>query len=248
MDLCRFLDWDSEFFAYRLASINGHQLNAAQWTEIQAWCTAQQIDGLYFLADSADAPTIQQAAQAGFLLSGLRMTMDRDLTALSPLTKAAAVQFRDARPEDVPALEAITVGAYNSSRFYNDPHFAPADCDRLYQTWIRRSCLDGFADAVLIAVQQDQPVAFMTCRVEDSGDSGSIPLVGVAAALRGSGLGQSLMAYVLQWFAQRQVCHVSVVVDGNNIPGQRLYQKCGFRTRAVQLWYHKWFSEQAKQP
>jgi hypothetical protein len=34
---------------------------------------------------------------------------------------------------------------------------------------------------------------------------------------------------------------VKTVTQGRNIPAQRTYQRCGFQTAAVQLWYHRWF-------
>jgi hypothetical protein len=32
-----------------------------------------------------------------------------------------------------------------------------------------------------------------------------------------------------------------VVTQGNNLAAQRLYQTCGFLSRDLQLWYHKWY-------
>jgi hypothetical protein len=34
---------------------------------------------------------------------------------------------------------------------------------------------------------------------------------------------------------------VNVVTQGRNSKAQRLYERCGFLTRSVQLWYHRWF-------
>jgi hypothetical protein len=35
---------------------------------------------------------------------------------------------------------------------------------------------------------------------------------------------------------------VAVVTQGRNGAAQRLYQRCGFVTHALDLWYHKWYS------
>ncbi len=210
--------------------------------KIRAWSAARQIDGLYFLADSGDAHTNHLTPQFGFGLYGIRVTLDHMLNSL-PET-SAELDCRPVQPADVPALAAIAQHAFITSRFYGDPHFSTADCDRLYETWLRKSCLENYADAVFVAVQGDQPVAFVTCELDRAAGTGTLPLVGVAESLRGRGIGQGLVAHVLHWFAQQGVRRVSIVADGSNIPAQRLYQKCGFRTRQVQLWYHRWFMDQ----
>jgi RimJ/RimL family protein N-acetyltransferase len=47
----------------------------------------------------------------------------------------------------------------------------------------------------------------------------------------------------LQWFADQGMDSMEVVTQGRNVAAQRLYQKCGFATKEVQLWYHHWFGE-----
>jgi dTDP-4-amino-4,6-dideoxy-D-galactose acyltransferase len=43
------------------------------------------------------------------------------------------------------------------------------------------------------------------------------------------------------FFLAQGVTEVTVVTQGRNIEAQRLYQKCGFLSRAIYYWYHKWF-------
>ena len=44
----------------------------------------------------------------------------------------------------------------------------------------------------------------------------------------------------LDWFATQGVEKVTVVTQGRNGAAQRLYQRCGFVTGSIHLWYHKW--------
>jgi dTDP-4-amino-4,6-dideoxy-D-galactose acyltransferase len=37
---------------------------------------------------------------------------------------------------------------------------------------------------------------------------------------------------------------VTGATQGRNIVMQRLFQKCGFVTRSVELWYHRWAARQ----
>ena len=61
------------------------------------------------------------------------------------------------------------------------------------------------------------------------------------AGSRGRGGGSALVQGALAWFADRGVTQVLVVTQGRNVGAQRLYQKAGFLTRKVELWYHRWF-------
>ena len=69
---------------------------------------------------------------------------------------------------------------------------------------------------------------------------GQIGLVGVSAEARGRGVGHALVNHALDWFTRNDVEAVAVVTQGGNVAAQRLYQRCGFLTESVQLWYHKW--------
>lgn len=69
---------------------------------------------------------------------------------------------------------------------------------------------------------------------------GSIGLIGVGARHRGSGLGAALVAAALDWLAAHGAGRAEVVTQGANVAAQRLYQRAGFVTREVGLWYHLW--------
>ena len=59
---------------------------------------------------------------------------------------------------------------------------------------------------------------------------------------QGRGLGQQLVTSALRAFRERGMRVATVVTQGRNIRSQRLYQKCGFVIRSVELWYHRWFA------
>ncbi len=115
-------------------------------------------------------------------------------------------------------------------------------CDGLYETWIEKNC-KGYADTVLVAEFQGQPTGYISCHLLDCTD-GNVGLVAVAADAKGRGLGQALVDASLRWSAERGVSWVTVVTQGRDCGAQRLYQKCGFLTRTLQLWYHRWWSIQ----
>lgn len=237
--VCTYLDWDSRFFECRIARVNGNRLDEATLSEVLAWCKTNRIDCLYFLADSDDAQTPALAEKNGFLHTDVRVTLERSLTGNPPVI-GLRDNVRLARPGDLSALKAIARAGHRDTRFYFDSHFERAKCDLLYETWIEKS-FSGFAQAVLVAEANAEPVGYITCSMR--GVESQIGLLGVADKCQGMGLGKQLVEAFLAWSVAHGTHRATVVTQGRNVSAQRLYQRMGFLTAAFQLWYHRWFSD-----
>ena len=74
---CERLEWDSDFFGIRIGRVRTNHLSPAILDATNRWCAANAVDCLYFLADPNDAQTIRLAAQFGFNLVDIRMTLAR---------------------------------------------------------------------------------------------------------------------------------------------------------------------------
>ena len=234
-NVCRILEWDSRFFGVRVARMPDGALSHDGAQRANAWCEAERVDCVYFLADSDDAETVRVAERHGFAFVDVRVTLECSLEARG--AQGTDLPIRAAVPSDVPALRSIATVAHTDSRFYFDPQFPRERCDELYATWIEQSCRGG-ADLTLVGVLDDGPCGYLTCHANES--IGSIGLVGVAPAARGRGVGRALVDGALAFFAAREVTRVRVVTQARNVAAQALYQRHGFRTTAVQLWYHRW--------
>lgn len=239
--LCQYLDWDSEFFRRRIARITISRLSQESIERILTWCDSQVIDCIYFLADPDDGGTIRLAEDNGFHFADIRVTLERQLDNVV-FTEESRFEgsIRLCVPGDVPTLRTIAGVSHRDSRFYYDSHFPRPLCNALYETWIEKSC-HGYANAVLVAELQGRPVGYISCHLLDQ-TTGGIGLLGVSADGQGKGLGQRLVNESLRWFAGRAMERITVVTQGRNCKAQRSYQRCGFLTRSVQLWYHQWFS------
>jgi dTDP-4-amino-4,6-dideoxy-D-galactose acyltransferase len=236
-EVCRRLRWDSSFFERRIASVTVNRLTRASIQEIMRWCDAQGIDCLYFLADSNDPETVLLAESYNFHFVDIRVTLERKTDFLFPADPAEGL-IRPYRESDLSCLREIARDSHRDSRFYSDKNFPEARCGALYEAWIDKSA-HGDAGVVLVAVVREEAVGYIACESPPDGEP-RIGLFAVAEHARGLGLGRALIAEGLRWFVQKGAARVTVVTQGRNIPAQRLYQRCGFVTRSVQLWYHHW--------
>ncbi len=246
-DPCEFLSWDTEFFHLRIARVNGHRLDQQRVTEINAWLEAHSIACLYFLADTDDPETIRLAEDNHYRMVDVRLTFERSLAAIpeeTPDRRSPEPAIRLAAPEDVPLLQEIASNSYPMTRFYFDPNFSRQKCSDLYDTWIKKSC-NGYADAVLVAEIEGQATGYVTCHLNQPEPAcGQIGLMGIGERAQGRGIGQRLIYHSLAWFASHGMKTVEVVTQGRNIRAQRLYQRCGFVTKSLRLWYHLWIEKE----
>ena len=87
-------------------------------------------------------------------------------------------------------------------------------------------------------------MGYVSCHLDGEDGAGRIGLVAVSSHARGDGLGRTLVLAALRWFEEQGVGTVRVVSQARNCEAQRLYQRCGFVTDSVHLWYHKWYEPQ----
>jgi TDP-D-fucosamine acetyltransferase len=204
-----------------------------------AWCRSEQIDCLYFLADVSNPTASDLAQKHQFRLVDIRLTLSGTAPAQSTV-KTPKVVVRPAIEGDIDDLKAIARVSHQDSRFFADQRFPRERCEALYAVWIEKS-VRGSADAVLVATVERQARGYAACRILQP-TAGQIGLLAVAPNAHRQGIGQTLLAAAMDWFYARGIERVSVVTQGRNIYAQRLYQRAGFLTESIYLWYHAWLN------
>ena len=235
--VCEYLNWDSEFFGRRIARVTARRLTSI--ANIETWCDAHKIDCLYFLADSADQRTARLAQENGFRFVDVRVMLDvRTTNASTTGDSAAGITIQNAVEADIDALKALARRSHRDTRFYFDGNFPVQRCDELYETWIEKSCR-GWAKNVLVATNHGEVAGYISCHVSSAG-GGQVGLMAVSEKAQGKGVGTALVVKAVRWFSGEGIDRVSVVTQGRNVGALRLYQKCGFTMRSVELWFHRW--------
>jgi dTDP-4-amino-4,6-dideoxy-D-galactose acyltransferase len=242
-DCCERLAWDSDFFGIEIGRVRTKHLSPAILEATDRWCAASAIDCLYFLAEANDALSIRCAEHFGFELVDIRTTLARRIGPEEEMVRVPqGATIRLALPTDLEPLRAIARSSYHDSRFYFDGRFPVEKCDRLYETWLEKSCADR-SGVVLVAEWQGRPAGYVTCDRVDVA-TGQIGLI--ASSVQGVGLGTALVSSAIGWFRHQGFNRAQVVTQGRNVGAQVLYQHCGFVTQSVELWYHRWFDGSCK--
>ena len=240
------LDWDTDFFGFRVGRVFDAELTRDGAREVLAWALREGVQCVYFLADARDSASAHAAEDVGFRLMDVRVKFGLTLVDRDAHTSGDAPAMEFALPADIPALRDIARVSHVDSRFYADPRFPREHCAELYGRWIEGSC-KGDADAVLVDRVKDRAAAYVTCHLESDvaqgGRSGKIGLVAVAEWARSRSLGGRLIAASVAWFAKNGADRIRVVTQGRNVAAARLYERAGFATQRVDLWFHLWPSE-----
>ncbi len=238
-----FLEWDTAHFGYRIARANIHQLDAASWQQLEQWCRAESIDCLYFLVPAADQNTVFELQRHGFDFLDIRMMYEKKLQPPPAKPADKMLLFRESREDDVPKLLKMSRGKFNSTRFYVDRCFDNELAAQMYEIWLNKSLITDFADKVFVVEFQNQVVGYVTCHLNRPPGEGNIGLMLIAESVQGRGLGGKMFQYVVHWFYEQDMQKANLIVQGQQIPIQRIAQRCGMVTRSIDLWYHKWFIE-----
>ena len=228
--LAHLLPWDSTHFGYTIAQADLHSLTADSVKELISWCQTNEVEGLYFLADSNDPVTVLLAEDNNFHLMDIRMVLTRDLGKRIPIA-CTNITMRYGQPTDVPVLRDLAT--YHDSRFYYDLHLQPK-CDEMFRIWIERSCT-GYADQVFIGELDGQIASYITVKKNE------IVLVGSGDRYQYRGATGELLWYALHYLNEQGYAQAVVTTQGRNLAALRLYQTSGFITSKVQLYYHVWF-------
>lgn len=237
---CRLLEWDTGFFGFRIGRVEQTRLTETDLERILSWSERERITCLYFEAAADDPVTIQLAERAGFHLVDVRMELELCPLHVRPeLEETASLSCRAAINTDVPRLQEIARTAFTDTRYYFDERFPRERCAALYSTWVERSCCGDLATSVRVAEESGQPIGFLTCQM-DAHAGGRIGLFGIEASAIGRGIGSALLADSLRWFATQETERVATTTQGRNTRAQRLYQRAGFTTARVSLFYHLW--------
>jgi dTDP-4-amino-4,6-dideoxy-D-galactose acyltransferase len=236
---CQLLPWDSGFWGFRIARVVGNTLTPESIPLIDKFCRRKGVRCLYFLATIEEPTTTPIAEEHGFHYVDTRITLEHRLPV--PHDSNANAKIRLSKLDDIPILMTIAGNSHAASRFFFDLNFPRHLCAQLYQTWVKVSCEGTYAQAVFVAEVHGVPAAYLTCHVDKAPAAGRIGLLGVGEQAQRQGLGRSLVHGALEWFSNQGLTLSTVVTQGRNLGAQRLYQRCGYITQSVQLWYHKWY-------
>lgn len=149
------------------------------------------------------------------------------------------MHIRPYRPEDLPALKAITVAAFDGVSIDQGIENEFGLVNGRDWRWRKARHLDEDAarepDGIFVAEQDGQPIGYITTWQDREAGIGHIPNIAIAAEFRGHGLGRTLIEHALDHFREAGLSHAKIETLVQNEVGNHLYRSLGFREVARQI-------------
>lgn len=166
------LQWDSNFFGYNIARLNGiFSLSEPFSRPFADYSKALEIllklakekgiKYLFALVDARDLALIRSLGNLGFCLIETRVYYHRSIKNYEYKER---YKVRMAEEKDIESLAETAVRMVNIyDRFHSDPFISPEDANRLMYKWVEASIKDNFAD-ITIVPDCEKPKAFCTVK------------------------------------------------------------------------------------
>lgn len=227
------LAWDSEHFGVPIARVCDPSGPAQMRAAVDA-AESLGVRCLTALVKADWTEAIATAEDQGFRCYDVRIDLDRQIERAQGTL--ADEGLRLATDADFSHLEPIAQQRFSVTRFAADPHFPEELTRDLYVEWLRR----GHRDESRLLVTAGELDGFVVCSLEGASSVGTVELIAVSARSEGTGLGGRLLRGAEVVFADGGLERAHVVTQGRNLQAQRLYQRYGYRTADVSLWFHRW--------
>jgi len=229
------LPWDSAFFGFPVAQLDGDALTREQAADLIERSAGGRLRCVYMLMSG---PPDVPAGTARLVEAGVRTVFRKELHDETLRPPAGIVRLRPPVPG---VLRSLARSAHTDTRFFADGNFSPEKAAELYELWLTKSVDGLLADQVFAAGPREGPLGYATVRRTREGEA-NIGLIAVAPEARGRGLGRALVDACCAWAAMQAMTSISVVTKEHNAAACGLYAACGFSLAERRTWYHLWLN------
>jgi dTDP-4-amino-4,6-dideoxy-D-galactose acyltransferase len=236
-NIYKILDWDSQFFGYKIAAIQAIDLELNELNKIIRELENQRIKLVYCFVNPNDEISNTSIESVSGLLVDEKITFfkrisDADNFSDSEFIKPYSLDYASEKLKSV----ALQSGIY--SRFKIDPNFRNNEFEKLYLEWIEKSVQKEIAEEVLVYSENEEEQGLITLGLKEN--TGSIGLLAVDEKERGKSIGKKLVQSALLYFKEKKVDIVEVITQIGNKGACGFYKSTGFEVKSLMNIYHLW--------
>lgn len=235
------LDWDSNFFSLKIASVVIDSADPEFLDNIISEYKTLNFDLIYlFIKGEVIIPNVLLSRHNSILVD-IKQIYEIDLVENIRLdSKSTQIKEFRGKPSELYNL-AFQSGV--RSRYKLDRNFSNTDFQNLYKIWVKNSLNHTIADKVIVYEEDSRILGFITLQIEEN-NSVAIGLIATDYTYRSKGIGSVLINYA-KYFTIEQGLHIlNVATQKENLAACSFYKKQGMSLKSETYIYHIWLKKQ----
>jgi len=239
MGLVEYLDWDSNFFGFKIGRmrIENNPIQPKILDKAIDEARAQDIKCLYVELPFSIPEVLAYCSESRFVLVDLKTTLGKKLDNETRRIISKNITYK-LENKFYPYLKKIVKQVSITSRYSYDLKFGTDKSCLLYKEWLRKSFYEKYCDDFIVYVKDNKPAGFITIKTKDKHPY--IDLLGVSNEQREKGIGKCLINDAERKLSRAGYNALKVVTQGHNISALRTYQSMNFKIESINIYYHKW--------
>ena len=230
------LEWDSEFFGFKVAKINNFNSNE-EFEFIRKELKSNQVELVYVFSEpNSNFDTVLKTSNV--FLADEKVTFSREIDDVNDSLDFSFIEeYRDDIVTD--KMLDIAIQTSEHSRFRVDANFKNEEFKKLYYQWIKNAVEDK-GNGKLFVYQESNVLKGLIYLKDINDKTGSISLIGVDEGYRGEQIGTKLIEQAAFYFSKLGKKEVQVVTQKANVLACNFYTKNGFQIIDTVNVYHLW--------
>lgn len=229
MSEIQYLDWDSNFFGYKVGKLTVKENDEAPNDEILKSTYAL----VYIFSENKLSDKFLELTQAKLVDSKIEFIKKAD-SRLKEQDQTFSIKKVNTISDELLHL-VYESGLY--SRFKLDENFVSKEFERLYKAWIEKSLSENNSE-VLAAYNNNTMAGFISLGMKNG--IADIGLIAVDESARGLNIGSGLLVEANAFALKNNSEFLTVVTQENNAVAMRFYEKNGFKIYKKNYIYHLW--------
>ena len=231
MQHIKLLEWDTDFFGYKV----GEMFCAQNISNLLAE-NRLNFRLIYFKVNPNDVLLNEECSRNNGVLVDQKITFIKEgINQNTEIDNSTQLFENEEVSDDLVGL-AIQSGAY--SRFKIDTNFKNNEFDMLYTHWIENSVNGNLAEKVIVVKEENRIVGLLTLGIKNSNTN--IGILAVNTDQRGKGVGKRLVERSFEESLKLGFQNIEVVTQLDNFKACNFYKKMGFVPKQIDNVYHFW--------
>ena len=229
----KILDWDTNFFKYKVAEIKKSSLSETSKGEEILKSLSEDNVKLAYYTSAEELPELSSDYSIDLIIH--RVPLERKIMKEFPIHDN--ISFYDENYPEQSLIELAQLAGYQG-RFGLDPKVSVEECNRIFKNWIINSVNKKMAKYTLVYREKSGIVGFAT--IDIKGGKGYTPLFAVKRKFEGKGISFALMR-AIETVLKKEGC--KIVVGGTqklNEKALKVYKRYGLVPKQPEFIYHLW--------